>query len=450
MRIPVTGLAKLSKTIVRVEGPDATKFLNGLITTRMLPTLVKKKEHTISSIDNRHAELAELIDIHTNWGVMHEDLYDPEQHILVRRDGLNSMFLNSKGRILTDCFVYPEPFCSKSGGDVHVTADAVPSFLVEIDSKVYSQLKMMLSLHKLNAKVKIKPTDLESHYYYNDSLEFDDWLENIQNEFFATTSPVSAWESANEFFKSDKLLGPGVLGFAIDNRIPNFGIKMISGANESKIFSDKFLSQFGTPELVPEQTIVQRRYLNGLFEVSDASKGQQLLPFEANLDYTNGLSIEKGCYVGQELTIRTFNNGVIRKRIFPVQFFALDSINVDKIDPDLILDPTDRVVAALSKIDQSVLPNLEVTPLVEKQNADEEESKAAAQDAAPSPFGSRVVRKRNKSAGKILSVRDNLGFILANTTEIEKNNLYKVELPVLEGIAKVGIKVVEPDWWPEN
>ncbi|KAI9610273.1 hypothetical protein KEM48_002589 [Puccinia striiformis f. sp. tritici PST-130] len=42
------------------------------------------------------------------------------------------------------------------------------------------------------------------------------------------------------------------------------------------------------------------------------------LPFEANLDYHHGVDFRKGCYVGQELTARTYHTGVIRKRLVPV------------------------------------------------------------------------------------------------------------------------------------
>ena len=33
----------------------------------------------------------------------------------------------------------------------------------------------------------------------------------------------------------------------------------------------------------------------------------------------SGVSFHKGCYLGQELTARTFNTGVTRKRIVPAQ-----------------------------------------------------------------------------------------------------------------------------------
>ena len=83
------------------------------------------------------------------------------------------------------------------------------------------------------------------------------------------------------------------------------------------LFSESFRN---LTHLLLTSGVVQRRFQNGLFEIQDASKGSSLLPFECNLDYTNGLSLDKGCYVGQELTIRTFNNGVIRKEYSPYNF----------------------------------------------------------------------------------------------------------------------------------
>jgi folate-binding protein YgfZ len=36
------------------------------------------------------------------------------------------------------------------------------------------------------------------------------------------------------------------------------------------------------------------------------------------------VDFRKGCYVGQELTIRTYHTGVVRKRIVPVQIYNKD------------------------------------------------------------------------------------------------------------------------------
>jgi folate-binding Fe-S cluster repair protein YgfZ len=54
---------------------------------------------------------------------------------------------------------------------------------------------------------------------------------------------------------------------------------------------------------------------------------------EVNVDLSGGIDFKKGCYVGQELTIRTKHTGVVRKRILPVRFqlslAAEASSNVD-------------------------------------------------------------------------------------------------------------------------
>lgn len=50
----------------------------------------------------------------------------------------------------------------------------------------------------------------------------------------------------------------------------------------------------------------------GIPEGADDFLLGQSLPLESNLDYTNGVDFRKGCYLGQELTIRTYHTGVTR------------------------------------------------------------------------------------------------------------------------------------------
>jgi folate-binding protein YgfZ len=45
----------------------------------------------------------------------------------------------------------------------------------------------------------------------------------------------------------------------------------------------------------------------------------KLLILEGNLDYLNGVSFTKGCYVGQEITARMKHRGKVRKRLLPVR-----------------------------------------------------------------------------------------------------------------------------------
>ena len=63
----------------------------------------------------------------------------------------------------------------------------------------------------------------------------------------------------------------------------------------------------------------QRRYELGIGEgVTDMPPGA-CIPLEHNVVFMNGVSFQKGCYIGQELTARTHHTGVIRKRLMPIK-----------------------------------------------------------------------------------------------------------------------------------
>lgn len=416
----LAGLSTLSKSFIQVKGPDASKFLNGLITTRLLPNVVKKKQHTISANENRHLELANVVNLLENWGLMHEDIYDPDNHIFVRRDGLYLMFLNSKGRVVNDCYIYAYPFHTCSS-DLSKLYDEAPNYLIEVDPKYSTLLLALLKIHKLNAKVKIESSESYSLYYYNDAPEFVDWLDTIQEKYMSTIDPTSALKASNLFIKNQELillsLAKHVTGFAVDNRIPGFGVKIVTDAKVDplSVFSDKFKSAFDVKE-VSEAKITGRRFINGLFEIGDAPLGTTMLPFEANLDFVNGLSLEKGCYVGQELTIRTFNGGVIRKRVIPVTFSGPD--NVGQI---------------LKDVDPSSIDIARVQPVKD------------AKEAAPSPFGSSGKHVRRGKLGKILSIDGDRGFMIATVSDVEKDNAFKFEV----NGQTVYVEAQIPEWWPE-
>jgi len=57
------------------------------------------------------------------------------------------------------------------------------------------------------------------------------------------------------------------------------------------------------------------------------------LPAEHNIDLMSGIDFKKGCYVGQELTIRTHHTGVIRKRILPVMLYSAAKTETNTAGP---------------------------------------------------------------------------------------------------------------------
>lgn len=63
--------------------------------------------------------------------------------------------------------------------------------------------------------------------------------------------------------------------------------------------------------------LLQRRLTVGVPDITDIAPGKTLV-LEANMDHLHGVSWEKGCYLGQEVTARTHYRGLIKRRILPI------------------------------------------------------------------------------------------------------------------------------------
>ena len=60
------------------------------------------------------------------------------------------------------------------------------------------------------------------------------------------------------------------------------------------------------------------RYQHGVPEGADELLPEKALPLEARLDLDQGISFEKGCYIGQEVTARTRYRGLVKRSYLPV------------------------------------------------------------------------------------------------------------------------------------
>jgi folate-binding protein YgfZ len=212
--------------------------------------------------------------------------------------GFYAAFLNAHGRVLSDAFIYWTKGASGSAGDGR--------YLIEVDGQDAANLIQYLTLHRLRSKVHIDTSD-----------EYQIW---------AAWDQVSDPQSSTQPNQSViHLPDPRVNGFSHRFLIPQ-------QHNPSTTLSDRFASL----PLATPQDYKLRRYLYGIAEGHNEFEPGRALPHEFNLDHTNAIDFKKGCYVGQELTIRTQHTGVVRKRVLPVQIYPAGSA----IPASLTYDPS--------------------------------------------------------------------------------------------------------------
>jgi folate-binding protein YgfZ len=230
-----SGIASLPhRRLISLSGPEAAKFLHGLITNSVEPT---------------------------------------------RLSPFYSAFLDARGRVLWDIFVWVWPELVAEHGHW--------ACYVEVDAGEVESLKKHLKRHKLRSKVTIKDVPTEG-------------LDGIR--VWAT------WGGAHE-----KVREWSEIAGLEDPRAPGM-FRYLANADRDTIAE-------GTQPVDAQNYHVQR-YLHGIPEGPEDIPRETALPMEANIDLNGGIDFKKGCYVGQELTIRTKHTGVVRKRILPVRFHS--------------------------------------------------------------------------------------------------------------------------------
>ncbi|KLJ09404.1 hypothetical protein EMPG_15174 [Blastomyces silverae] len=209
----------------------------------------------------------------------------------VPENGFYAAFLNAPGRVLHDVFIYPVPPNDNYNG----TSDL--AYLIEVDKNEVTNLMKHMRKHKLRSKLAFRAMDegeLNVFSLWNEEdagiMEYDFQLENGKSPPFT----------------------------CVDTRAPGFGFRFLAPdkvVNEQPIMPG---------EMVDFATYNLRRILHGVPEGQGEIIRESALPMECNMDIMGAIDFHKGCYAGQELTIRTHHRGVVRKRILPVQLYDVD------------------------------------------------------------------------------------------------------------------------------
>lgn len=245
-------------------------------------------------------------------GLMTNDI-----NILLEEDrrSIYCMFLNVRGRIIFDTLL------SRGFSE--------DQFLLEVDNSIAATVRKHLMMYKVRRKVKVEMMkDVLSVF-----VTFKDTLDNPEPDKPSQTP----------------LLGSTYCGYHSEQTVPQ---QTISSAGDGSILTipDPRLSSLGhrlilpssisspLPHLPPHSHLADsslylaHRYRLGVAEGTGDIPPDNCFPVEYNLDYLNGVSFHKGCYIGQELTARTHHTGVVRKRILPIEI--LDSGGGAQVEPE--------------------------------------------------------------------------------------------------------------------
>ncbi|KUI59322.1 Putative transferase CAF17, mitochondrial [Cytospora mali] len=237
-----------------------------------------------------------------------------------RDEGFYAAFLNATGRVLHDVFVYPDQR-SLSGANGNGNGNG-ESFLIEVDAGDAARLERHIKRYKLRAKFNVRLLDT------GEVTVWHGWDGEGRAALDSLTSGVE------DFHRFAQLQDP---------RAPGFGYRMLKAGDREPLVD--------LPRVADEEVYRVRRYLMGVPEGPAELLREQALPLEGNLDLMGGIDFRKGCYVGQELTIRTKHRGVVRKRILPVMIY--DNNEASEIPQKLEYKP-DAADAAAIPTDTSI------------------------------------------------------------------------------------------------
>ncbi|KAJ1951432.1 ccr4 associated factor [Linderina macrospora] len=308
--------------------------------------------------------------------------------------GMLTAFLAPQGRVIADAFIYPR--------NVGVNFPH-PVFLVEVDAQVKARLLKIMQFYKLRAKVAIR--DATDEY-----TAWSVWGPGSA-ALVGGEEPLGHVPRGGMVFKSE--MAPGDVWMA-DTRAPGMGLRLLLPAGERPALPATFGEELG-------DVYTLRRILKGVAEGAADFVTDVAVPLESNMDYMHGVHFSKGCYVGQELTIRTHHRGVVRKRIVPAILSSPDTSPVAGTNPLAV----DFSFAA---------------------------QPAALADVTRPNTGPAKPRSRNVAPGRLGSCLHNAALALMRLELVDAYVQGEGSVPPFETVDVNGARLLvspwSPSWWP--
>lgn len=202
-----------------------------------------------------------------------------------------AMFLKANGRVFCDTLIYKRPGAEPA------------DYLLECDAAVAPRLEKHLKLYRLRKKVQV-----EQDATYRVWAAFKEAVQ--EEEEMPAASDLACPEGRLHVFK--------------DPRLPRLGYRVLTDEQEPNECKTRLKRIFPEAETVADSALPYTafRYSLGVGEGETNLPDGKCFPLECNCDLLHGVSFHKGCYIGQELTARTYHTGVIRKRLMPLELDA--------------------------------------------------------------------------------------------------------------------------------
>ena len=186
-----------NKSYIQIRGPDTPKFLNGLVTSKLLPHFIKKNLTTIetdkgkTTREDSNMEVPEFDMTKGNWGLYQEN---SSHGPYISRFAQYTALLNGKGKLITDCILYPYPILSNDENSMKY-----PSYLLELNASINGRIMDALENHKLTSKIKFENLSPKSVKTWDVSIQFQNIPQNAENPWIDNIiTPTTMMKTPND------------------------------------------------------------------------------------------------------------------------------------------------------------------------------------------------------------------------------------------------------------
>ncbi|KAF8342017.1 uncharacterized protein EI90DRAFT_3143576 [Cantharellus anzutake] len=219
------------------------------------------------------------------------------------RKGFYSLFLSPQGRIFYDVFLHPHPH--ESTGYLLEYDPRIPNAM-SLEGETASSfptLPKLLKRYILRSKTRVADVSDQYRVYarWNDDFMAGTALEPEEWRWSNSGSVEPVWRNPIIYEQLQELASKGITR-SWDLRAPRMGQRLLVPKDVS----------LRLPE-ASEDDYTLHRIINGVPEGAVDMAGG--LPMERNADMMGGGQV----LCGQELTVRTYHTGLIRKRVVPVR-----------------------------------------------------------------------------------------------------------------------------------